>query len=275
MKKCDKFPYSEYIPNLLKLARTTGDEVMHIYEKHIQNIETGSTALIRLKVDQSPLTLADVTAHRIIVHGLSDLIHGVSVVSEEDPNSLAHRGAKGKFWLVDPIDGTKEFLDGSGEFTINIALIQDGMPILGVVYAPALDQLYWGGSGIGAFRQCAGLVQALYVAASTAKDGVLRVVASKSHLNSETTTFIARLGATELVQAGSSLKFCRIAEGVADLYPRIAPTCEWDTGAAQAVVEGAGGVVIDMHGRRLRYGKQDVLNPEFIATTKWLAEVLI
>lgn len=247
---------------------------MEIYEKHVLNIEPGSTAFIGLKDDQSPLTLADLSAHQIIARGLHDLIHGVAVVSEEDATSLAYRRGEGNFWLIDPLDGTKEFLAGNGEFTINIALIQNGKPLLGVVYAPVLDQLYWGGQGIGAFRQCAGVVEAIHVAAPVAKGALFRVVASKSHMNAETTSFIAQLGATELLQAGSSLKFCRVSEGEADLYPRLAPTCEWDTAAAQAVLEGAGGSVVSLDGMPLRYGKADVLNPSFIAASKVLAEAL-
>jgi 3'(2'), 5'-bisphosphate nucleotidase len=167
-------------------------------------------------------------------------------------------------WLIDPLDGTKEFIAHNGEFTVNIALIDQGRSVLGVVYAPAIDALYWGGAGLGAFRRVGTSTAAIQVA-SHATDELCRVVASKSHLNAETQAFIDRLGPVSLVQAGSSLKFCRVAEGVADIYPRLAPTCEWDTAAAQAVLEGAGGVVLDLHGAPLRYGKPDVLNPSFIA----------
>jgi 3'(2'), 5'-bisphosphate nucleotidase len=169
------------------------------------------------------------------------------------------------FWLVDPLDGTKEFIARNDEFTVNIALIEDGRCTLGVIYAPAIDSLYWGGAGLGAFR-CTG-AQTVAIKVSAAKPGeTCRVVASKSHLNEATQTMIERLGDVSLVQAGSSLKFCRVAEGEADIYPRLAPTCEWDTAAAQAVLEGAGGVVLDLQGSPLRYGKPDVLNPSFIAT---------
>ena len=186
-------------------------------------------------------------------------------MSEEDEPSQAHRCSDGRFWLIDPLDGTKEFIAQNGEFTVNIALIEETRSVLGVVYAPAIDTLYWGGPGIGAFRR-----EGMETAAITVGDGgvagVCRVVASKRHLNAETQSFIDRLGRVSLVQAGSSLKFCRVAEGAADIYPRMAPTCEWDTTAAQAVLEGAGGVVLDLQGQTLRYGKPDVLNPSFIAT---------
>ena len=172
-----------------------------------------------------------------------------------------------RFWLIDPIDGTKDFTQRTGEFTVNIALIENGEPILGVVTAPALAEAYWGLKGEGAYkRDNTGHVQRISVAPpGEAK----RVVASKNHLNEDTKAFIDKLGAHELVQAGSSLKFCKIAEGHADIYPRLAPTCEWDTGAAHAVLSAAGGKVETLEGKPLQYGKEDVLNPHFIASGDW------
>ena len=146
---------------------------------------------------------------------------------------------------------------------MNIGLIEEGRSVLGMVYAPAIDALYRGVPGIGAWRSIGAQTSAIQVGGA---DGACRVVASKSHLNAETQAFIDRLGPVSLVQAGSSLKFCRVAEGRADIYPRLAPTCEWDTAAAQAILEGAGGVVLDLQGRPPRYGKPDVRNPSFIAT---------
>ena len=224
----------------------------------------GSTA-VGHKVDASPVTDADLAAHRVLATQLANLLPGCQVVSEEDPASLVHRQSTGRFWLIDPLDGTKEFIARNGEFTVNIALIEQGRCTLGVVYAPAIDAMYWGGAGLGAFR-CTG-DQTISINVAPAKAGhACRVVASKSHLNEATQALIDRLGDVSLLQAGSSLKFCRVAEGEADIYPRLAPTCEWDTAAAQAVLEGAGGVVVDLRGQRLQYGKPDVLNPSFIAT---------
>lgn len=223
------------------------------------------SAEVSHKADASPVTKADLAAHRVLATHLAHLLPGCQVVSEEDPMSLDYRRNTGLFWLIDPLDGTKEFIARNGEFTVNIALIEEGRSTLGVVYAPAIDALYWGGAGLGAFR-CTGDQTVAINVAPAAEGRACRAVASKSHLNEATQSFIDRLGAASLIQAGSSLKFCRVAEGAADIYPRLAPTCEWDTAAAQAVLEGAGGAVVDLHGQPLLYGKPDVLNPSFIAT---------
>lgn len=241
------------LPALLSAARLAGQAIMDIYVNGQHDTQ--------LKDDHSPVTAADLAAHGVLVPALARLLSDCPVVSEEDSDSQRYRQATGRFWLIDPLDGTKEFLARNGEFTVNIALIEQGRSALGVVYAPAIGGLYWGGPGLGAWREQAGGIQAIQVQAGTR----CRVVASKSHLNAETQAFIDRLGEVELVQAGSSLKLCRVAEGAADIYPRLAPTCEWDTAAAQAVLEGAGGVVLNELGRPLCYGKPDVLNPGFIA----------
>ena len=244
------------IEQLLQIARSAGDAVMAIYA-------SGSTE-IQHKEDASPVTKADLSAHRILAAQLAPLLPDCPVVSEEDAGSQVFRQHNGRFWLIDPLDGTKEFIARNGEFTVNIALIVDGQSVLGVVYAPAMDAMYWGGLGLGAFRCVANEKVAIKVSASEASS--CRVVASKNHLNDATQSFIERLGAVSLIQAGSSLKFCRVAEGAADIYPRLAPTCEWDTAAAQAVLEGAGGAVLDLDGQPLLYGKPNVLNASFIAT---------
>jgi 3'(2'), 5'-bisphosphate nucleotidase len=248
---------STLIRQLLPIAKLAGEAVMAVYE-------TGESA-IQKKENSTPVTEADLASHRVLAKHLALLLPNCPVVSEEDEVSQTHRLGIGSFWLIDPLDGTKEFIARNGEFTVNISLIQEGRSVLGVVYAPAIDALYWGGERLGAFRSIAGETAPLKVAACSPHNHC-RVVASKSHLNPETQSFINQLGNVNLVQAGSSLKFCRIAEGKADIYPRLAPTCEWDTAAAQSVLEGAGGVVVDLDGQPLRYGKPDVLNPWFIAT---------
>jgi 3'(2'), 5'-bisphosphate nucleotidase len=248
----------QFVSDVIALAQRAGDAIMEVYRAD----ELGWT----LKADASPLCLADLRAHGILVAGLRELAPGISVVSEEDGESAHQRPIGGQFWLIDPLDGTKEFLSRNDEFTVNVALVEDGQPVFGLVVAPALSQAYWGAREIGAFRADAGGVCAIRVAQCPA-EGPLRVVASKSHLNEETLAYIAGLGPCELVQAGSSLKICRIAEGLAHVYPRLGPTCEWDTAAAQAVLEAAGGTVLSLSGQALCYGKSDVLNPFFIASS--------
>ena len=245
------------IKQLLAVARAAGDAIMSVY--------VGGAVNVQRKEDASPVTEADLAAHRVLASQLVPLLPDCPVVSEEDPASQAYRQDKGQFWLIDPLDGTKEFIARNDEFTVNIALIEEGRSVLGVVYAPAIDALYWGGASLGAWRCVRGKTADIKVSANSALDAC-RVVARKSHLNETTRSFIDRLGLVSLVQAGSSLKFCRVAEGKADIYPRLAPTCEWDTAAAQAVLEGAGGMVLDLDGQPLQYGKPDVLNPSFIAT---------
>lgn len=256
---------NELLTKLRAIACLAGSAVMAV----CVDGQAGAT----LKDDKSPVTQADLSAHRVLDKQLQPLLPDCPVVSEEAESSYAHRCQSRRFWLIDPLDGTKEFISGNGEFTVNIALVEEGRSVLGVVYAPAIDSLYWGGPGFGAWR-CIGNAS-VAIRVSERNDGsVCRVVASRSHLNAATQELIDRLGPVQLVQAGSSLKFCRIAEGGADVYPRLAPTCEWDTAAAQAVLEGAGGVVLDLQGQPLRYGKPSVLNPSFVAagSTAWIPE---
>jgi 3'(2'), 5'-bisphosphate nucleotidase len=261
--------------SVVQIAKEAGAAFMDIYTRGAQGV-ANTTAV---KEDSSSVTEADLAAHQVIVDGLSVVTPEIPVVSEEDADSLVHRMTDKTFWLIDPLDGTKEFIARNGEFTANIALIVNGEPVWGVVHAPALDQTYWGGSHLGAFKQEGTqmrvslsvndrrelLLTSPAGGASTAADATIRVVASKSHSNESTEAFIRRLGVVALVQAGSSLKFCKLADGGADIYPRLAPTCEWATAAAQAVVEGAGAYVFDIDGNRLRYGKAELLNPFFIA----------
>lgn len=217
-----------------------------------------------LKEDNSPVTKADLAANHILVNGLAQLTPEIPIVSEEDPASITVPLQHKVYWLIDPLDGTKEFLNRNDQFTCNLALIENHKSCLGFVSVPAENLLYVGGANLGAWVQTLeGNPQSIKCARISGKT---RVVASKSHLNDETRQYIQNIeGDVELVQAGSSLKFLTIAAGKADIYPRFSPTCEWDTAAAQAVLEGAGGTVVQQNGAPMRYGKAEILNPYFIA----------
>ncbi len=217
------------------------------------------------KLDGSPVTEADARAEAVILAGLKRLTPDIPVVAEEAvaAGHVPETGAE--FWLVDPLDGTREFVSRNGEFTVNIALVRDGVPVLGVVYAPAIDALYQGAIGLGATRIVAGLSDPITVR-HPAADG-LTVVASRSHGDiDEISRFLGGRPVASLLQVGSSLKLCRVAEGAADLYPRLGRTMEWDIAAGQAVLEAAGGRVEMIHGGPLRYGKPGFENPHFVAS---------
>lgn len=250
----------------IKVLRRVGDLVREAGAAILEIYGRPGTVEVSSKGDDSPLTEADLAAHHVLVSGLAGLLPGVPVVSEEDVASLVHRRPTGRFWLIDPLDGTKEFIARNGQFTVNVALIEDGFPVLGFVYAPVLDELFVGGERGGAYRVKGHATAPITVAVQPRQARPLRVVASRSHMNEATHAYIRRLGPHELVQAGSSLKFCRVADGSADCYPRIGPTAEWDTAAAQAVVEAAGGVVHDLRGERLRCGKPENRNEGFVAS---------
>ena len=217
------------------------------------------------KDDRSPLTEADRLANEFIVAELGQLTPDVPVLSEEAAVAApeTRRGWR-QFWLVDPLDGTKEFISRNGEFTVNIALIEGDRPVLGVVYVPVVGTCYSACRGGGAFKQKSEC-RPDPIRARPFRGGKPIVVTSRSHAGPETAAFLASLGPHDTVAMGSSLKFCLVAEGTADVYPRLGPTMEWDTAAAQCVVEEAGGRVLDAHGRPLTYNKQTLRNPWFIA----------
>jgi 3'(2'), 5'-bisphosphate nucleotidase len=246
------------LSSLKKLVLAAGHAILEIY--HSGDFD------IAHKSNDSPVTKADIAAHHILVKGLSSLTPTIPVVSEEDDSSVSIPKSHSLYWLIDPLDGTKEFIQKSDEFTVNLALIENNKTIFGIVGIPALNTLYWGGKDRGSYKSIDDFSDEIHVASL---NGSTRVFASKSHLNAETETFIQALkGPVQLIQAGSSLKFLRIAEGQADIYPRLAPTCEWDTAAAHAVLEGAGGTVTQTDGTQILYGKPDILNPHFIARGK-------
>uniref|UniRef100_UPI00356520AC 3'(2'),5'-bisphosphate nucleotidase CysQ n=1 Tax=Halomonas sp. TaxID=1486246 RepID=UPI00356520AC len=226
---------------------------------------------IEEKDDKSPLTEADMAAHEVIVKGLSTLPDAIPVLSEENTEGFAGADAHGRYWLVDPLDGTKEFIKRNGEFTVNIALIEHGKPVLGVVVAPALEVSYLAAEGLGAFKVQGNKVkgngerQPIHVAGLPAEGATWRVVGSRSHPSPDLAEWLEKLGQHDMVPMGSSLKLCLIAEGKADVYPRLGPTCLWDTGAAHVVVEQAGGRVETLEGQPLGYATpSEHLNPHFI-----------
>jgi 3'(2'), 5'-bisphosphate nucleotidase len=250
-------PLSTLLPEVVALAQRAGAAVMEVYARH--------TVGARDKAPGSPVTDADLASHDVIVAGLRALTPEVPVLSEESASvAYAVRREWPAFWLVDPLDGTKEFISRNGEFTVNIALVDGRQPVLGVVHAPAVGATYFAAKGVGAFKAEAGAPRP--IGAGTERAPRLRVVASRSHSGPETEAFLARLGAVDRVSMGSSLKLCLVAEGQAHLYPRFGPTMEWDTAAAQCVVEIAGGAVTDLGGRPLVYNKPDLHNPGFMVS---------
>ena len=245
------------INEIIAIAQKAGDAIMEIYVKDFD---------IEYKEDTSPLTEADKKANEIIVDGLNALSIIFPILSEEGRDiPFDERKDWEYFWMVDPLDGTKEFIKKNDEFTVNIALIYQNSPILGVVYAPALNEMYWAKQGAGAFKNHVRLP----LAVNDTPEKILTVVASKSHLSEETEVFIEALkGITEqltFVSKGSSLKLCMVADGSADIYPRLAPTMEWDTAAADAIVREAGKITNEHQKNSLLvYNKRNLLNPWFV-----------
>jgi 3'(2'), 5'-bisphosphate nucleotidase len=254
---------SDFLPEMIKISRAAGSAILKVYEE--------GDFSIQIKADDSPLTRADLAAHEIIVAGLNVLAPEIPVLSEEsDAIDYETRSQWRRYFLVDPLDGTKEFINRNGEFTVNIALIDDGVPILGVVYVPVKDVLY-AASQTGekqAYRIENNERRAIKTRALD-QDQPLTLVASRRHRGDELVALLERLersfSAIDTANMGSSLKLCLVAEGQADIYPRLAPTSEWDTAAAQAIVEAAGGLVLDIDFKPLRYNtKASLLNPNFL-----------
>ncbi len=222
--------------------------------------------MVSHKEDDSPLTQADLAAHEIIASGLAALTPELPIISEEScATPFDERKQWDRYWLVDPLDGTREFIKRNGEFTVNIALIEHHQPVMGVVYAPALDLLFYAAKGEGAFRQI-GNGSPQSIRARSFDPTQVTVAGSRSHAGERLLKFLDRIGPHMLISMGSSLKICLVAEGRADVYPRLGLTSEWDTAAAQCVLEEAGGRLVETGGRVLRYNTKDsLLNPEFFA----------
>jgi 3'(2'), 5'-bisphosphate nucleotidase len=247
------------VESLLPIVARAGAAIMRVYDD--------SNFAVQRKEDNSPLTLADLESQRVILEGLAAVTPDIPVLSEESAQApWTERQSWSELWVVDPLDGTREFVKRNGEFTINIALVQAHEPVLGLVAAPALGLLYWGAAGVGAFSHHRGAALPIHV---SAPQQPLRVVGSRSHASAATTDYLTKLGPHVLTGLGSSLKFCLVAEGNADLYPRFGPTSEWDTAAGQAILEAAGGQVTRLDGHRLRYNcRESVINGDFLAFSR-------
>jgi len=247
---------SALIHAITKIAREAGDKILNIYQQDFD---------VKTKSDSSPVTEADIEAEKIIQAGLKNITPDIPILAEESNaagNVVDLSG--GIFWLVDPLDGTKEFVHKRGEFTVNIALIENGRPTMGVIHIPAKNMTYYAEGAGKVWRQEADGTPEPISTRPTPQDG-LTVVASRSHRTPETDDYIKKYDVKELISAGSSLKLCLVAEGNADLYPRFGRTMEWDIGAGQAILEAAGGTVETLEGAPLRYGKNGHDNPYFIA----------
>ena len=248
-------PLAQLLDQLIPVVRQAGDLIMEIYAGDFE---------VRGKDDASPVTAADEQAEGCIIAALQALWPDIPVVAEESVAAGRVPVVGKRFWLVDPLDGTKEFISRNGEFTVNIALIEDGLPVAGVVLAPALGRLFAGAIGVGAFAEDAHGRRP--IACRAAPDEGLTVVASRSHGDSAALdTFLAGRKVAALKNAGSSLKLCLVAAGEADVYPRLGRTMEWDIAAGHAVLAAAGGRITDLRGQPLHYGKPGFDNPHFAA----------
>jgi 3'(2'), 5'-bisphosphate nucleotidase len=247
---------SDLLEQVLPVARAAGRAIMEVY---------GTDHAVNSKADKSPVTEADVRAEAIILAALRALTPEIPIVAEEAVAGGDVPTVSANFWLVDPLDGTKEFISRNGEFTVNIALVRQGVPVLGVVFAPALERLFAGVQDTGAFVEDAAGRRPIHCRAAPPEG--LTVVASRSHGDATALdTFLSGRKVASVVSAGSSLKLCLVAAGEADLYPRLGRTMEWDIAAGHAVLLAAGGRVTDISGTALTYGKRGFENPHFVAT---------
>lgn len=245
----------ELLADVREIAARAGREILEYHGREVP---------VEYKADDSPLTLADRASHQVIVDALGALTPEIPVLSEESSDEeTAERRSWSRFWLVDPLDGTKEFIKQTGEFTVNIALVEGDRPMLGVVHIPVSGVTYEATRGLGARVLRPGEEPAAIRVRRADRDR-LTVVASRDHAGPRVKAFLESLEGAEVTSMGSSLKFCLVAEGKADFYPRVVPTMEWDTGAAQCIVEEAGGVLTDLDGRALRYNKECLRNPSIM-----------
>jgi len=248
--------FSELLQSAIELSETAAEEILKVYNSEYS---------VQQKEDKTPLTSADMAAHRTIVSGLKKLSPDIPILSEEASKiSFEERKQWTTYWLVDPLDGTREFIKRNGEFTVNIALIENHLPIIGVIYTPVTGVCYYGMKGTGAFKMEKGQSAEKISVRPAPKERIL-VAGSRSHQDKSLEQFLLNVGEHELINMGSSLKSCLVAEGKVDIYPRLGPTSEWDTGAAQCIVEEAGGFLTTTDMKQMRYNtKSSLLNPHFL-----------
>ncbi|MDG5466832.1 3'(2'),5'-bisphosphate nucleotidase CysQ [Deltaproteobacteria bacterium IMCC39524] len=243
-----------------EIAKAAGQAILSVYD--------GDHA-VEYKDDKSPLTAADKASHEVIIAGLQKHFPEIPILSEEGAAiPFEERKEWTRFWCVDPLDGTKEFIKRNGEFTVNIALIENGRPVAGVVYVPVQNKMYYGVSGAGCWVSVAGGEPVKVSVREADQEAGLTVVMSRSHPSPDLEAYLKNIKVVEAMPIGSSLKLCVVAEGLADLYPRLGPTMEWDTAAGHAVVEAAGGTVLQPNDEALVYNKDNLLNPYFIVKGK-------
>lgn len=251
----EKHDLKELLDPVIQVAYQAGKVIMEVYDAGFS---------VEQKSDLTPVTEADMAANKVIESHLKELTPHLPILTEEDkPIPYSERKKWPRYWLIDPLDGTREFIKRNGEFTVNIALIDGNESVMGVVYAPVIGVLYYAAKGQGAFKQASiNEPKAIHVRENCAAKTV--IACGRSHPTKEIQSFVANLGEHEIIRIGSALKSCLVAEGKADIYARLGPTSEWDTAAAQCIVEEAGGVITDTSMQRLRYNtKDDLLNPHF------------
>jgi 3'(2'), 5'-bisphosphate nucleotidase len=249
-------PLARLLDRVEQIALAAGEAIMQVYAGEFE---------VTQKPDASPVTAADMAANEVILHRLAQLQPALPVLSEESVEAFSGPDAAGRYWLVDPLDGTKEFIKRNGEFSVNIALIEQGRPVLGVVHAPALGVTWLGAQGVGAFKRDATGVRQPIRVARRAPGTPWRVLGSRSHLGPKTLAWMEALGDYTLTRRGCSIKLCLVAEGAADLYPRLGPTSLWDTAAGHAIVDAAGGCIKTPAGEVISYAHPErTLNPWFV-----------
>jgi 3'(2'), 5'-bisphosphate nucleotidase len=258
----------ELIEELISISKEAGDAILKVYN---------SDFYYQIKDDLSPLTEADKLSNQIIYKRLKRLSPGIPILSEEDSNiNYKVRSKWEKYWLVDPLDGTKEFIKKNGEFTVNIALIQNTKPILGVIYVPISNETYWGSKKEGSFYSDG--QKTLKIKVRKKDNKCLTILSSRSHPSVELHDFIKKFKEPEIIQKGSSLKLCLLAAGKGDIYPRLSPTSEWDIAAGHSILLGSGGNIYDLKGQQITYNKKSsFLNSDFLAVTskKLFTEIIM